>query len=206
MTTLLYVLVAAAAVSVVPWEQLAESKGPLAAVANTASPALGQAVGVVALFATANTVLLILATGPRVMYGMARRRLLPGLFGAVWDARGTPWLSILVALAVSVAFALTGKIDFVARVTNVAVFTLFAVVNTALIRLRMTRPNDKRPFRSGPSIGAFPLPACAGLAGIVVLGAFVDRTALAVGAVTIAAGLACSFVLVRDGRGSDRRG
>lgn len=202
-STVLYMLVAAVSVSVVPWERLAEADGPVALVTRIAvSDRAGDALSLLALFATFNTVLLILATGPRVMYGMARRGMLPPVMGTVWTARGTPSVAILITTAVAIAFVLTGDIGFVAQVSNFAVFTLFVVVNGAVIRLRMRRPELVRPFRVRPSTGPVPLPAVLGLVGAIGLTAFMDRTALLVGFGGLALGVVLSFVLVPRPGGS----
>ena len=77
-TTVIYALVAAVVVSAVPWQELASSEAPLADVVRERSGStFANAISFVALFATFNTVLLVLATGPRAMYGMSRRGLLP---------------------------------------------------------------------------------------------------------------------------------
>lgn len=197
-TTVVYVLVSAVVVSVVPWEELAGSGAPLASVVERAAGArFGQAIAFVALFATFNTVLLILATGPRAAYGMARRGLLPPVMGRVWAARGTPWVAILVATGVSLAFAVSGDIGFVAQVTNFAVFTLFVAVNGAVMRLRFTQPDVARPFRVRPTVAGVPLPSLVGLGGALVLSAYMDRSALVVGSGALILGLALSFVLVQ---------
>jgi APA family basic amino acid/polyamine antiporter len=197
-TALIYVTVAAVAVSAVPWDRLAEAEAPLAEVMRTvASERLADAIALIALFATFNTVLLLLATGPRAMYGMSNRGMLPAVFGRVWQRRGTPWVAILSVTAIAVAFALTGDIGFVAQVTNFAVFTLFVSVNGSLIRLRMTRPDLPRPFRAGPSFGPVSLPALVGLGGALGLAVFMERGAFVTGLVALVLGVALSFVLVR---------
>lgn len=93
-TTVIYALVCAVVVSVVPWQELATSDAPLAdVVARLLGDRFARGISFVALFATGNTVLLVLATGPRAIYGMANRGLLPAVFGRVWAARGTPWVA-----------------------------------------------------------------------------------------------------------------
>ncbi|MGE3855466.1 MAG: APC family permease, partial [Dehalococcoidia bacterium] len=197
-TTVIYALVCAVVVSVVPWQELATSDAPLADVVRVlAGDRLAQGISLVALFATFNTVLLVLATGPRAMYGMANRRLLPAVFGRVWAARGTPWVAILGVTAVSVVFAVSGDIGFVAQVTNFAVFTLFVVVNGAVMRLRVVQPDRPRPFRVRPAIAGMPLPSTIGLGGALLLSAYMDRDALVVGVAALVLGFALSFVLVR---------
>ena len=196
-STSIYIAVAAVSVSIVPWEQLAEAEGPLALVVTTAtSERFGQALALIALFATFNTVLLLLATGPRVMYGMAQAGMLPRSLGTVWSSRGTPWVAIALVTAVSTGFALIGDISFVAEVSNFAIFTLFVLVNGAVIRLRQVRPDLARPFRMWPAIGPAPLPAVIGLAGAIGLAAFMDRTAFVVGLGALVLGIALSYALL----------
>ena len=201
-TTVLYVLVAVTAVSVVPWQELADAAGPLALVVSVAgSDRLGDALAVIALFATFNTVLLMLATGPRVMYGMARSGMLPAVFGRVWARRGTPWVAVVSVTGVSVVFALTGDIGFVAQVSNFAIFALFTTVNASVIRLRLVRPDLRRPFRIRPCVGTVPLPPIVGLGGALGLAAFMDSSAFLVGLGALLVGGLLSFVLVQPDRG-----
>jgi len=205
-TTAVYVLVAMVATAVVPWPELAASAAPLATVVEReAGPTLARAVALIALFATSNTVLLLLATGPRAMYGMSNRRLLPWWLGLVWRRRGTPWVSVLLVTGVATAFALTGDVSFIAEVTNFAVFTLFVVVNGALIRLRVTQPDRARPFRLRPAIGPVPLPSAVGLIGAIALAAYMDRQAFAVGALVLAVGIVLSFVVAGRANGPTAR-
>ncbi len=196
-TTFVYVAVAAVAVSVVPWERLASAEAPLAEVVRVAGwGRFSNVLALVALFATFNTVLLLLATAPRAMYGMAQRGMLPAVFARVWAARGTPWVAIVTTLVVSIAFALSGDIAFVAQVTNFAVFTLFVSVNASLIRLRIARPELARPFRARPSVGPVPVPAGVGLVGALALAAFMEREAVVIGIATLLIGVALSFALI----------
>ncbi len=201
-TTVLYVAVAAAAVSVLGAGPLSEAAAPLARVVEVAGgERLGDAVAVMALFATFNTVLLILATGPRAMYGMANRRILPAVIGKVWPARRTPLVAIAIATALAVAFGLTGDVGYVAQVTNFAVFTLFVAVNASVIRLRFTQPARARPFRLRPAVRGVPLIPVAGLGGALLLAGFMDRDAFVTGLAALALGVAASFLFVRRGRG-----
>jgi APA family basic amino acid/polyamine antiporter len=200
-TTLLYVTVAAVAVSVLGAGPLSDAAAPLARVAEQAAgERMGSVLSVVALFATFNTVLLLLATGPRAMYGMAQRRMLPAVMGRVWPARRTPWVAIVFATVMALAFGLPGDIGYVAQVTNFAVFTLFVVVNASVIRLRFSDPGRARPFRLRPEVGRVPLASLVGLAGALLLAVFMERDAFITGLVALALGIAASFAFVRPGR------
>ena len=80
-TTIIYILVGIAAVSVVPWWELSQSEAPLALVAERV---LGEnsflVLSVIALFSTFNTALVMLLSGSRLIYGIAERQALPGIF------------------------------------------------------------------------------------------------------------------------------
>src|SRR5690606_24216143 len=145
--TLLYILVCIAAVSVVGWEGLAGSEAPFAEVATAAwGPWGADVLSVIALFATANTVLLMLLAASRISYGMARSGSLPGPLARVHVTRRTPYLAILVAAIGAVLFLFAGDIGFVANVTNFTIFVTFMIVNLSVILLRYRSPDQKRPF------------------------------------------------------------
>ncbi|MEM3078327.1 MAG: amino acid permease, partial [Nitrososphaerales archaeon] len=77
-STLLYVLVALSVVSIIPYGQLASSTSPLADVAlKVQGPQAYLILSIIALFATSNTVLIILISTSRIAYGMARESSLP---------------------------------------------------------------------------------------------------------------------------------
>ena len=196
-TSVLYVLVAAVATAVVPWEALAEAPAPLARVAEAASnDRFADALSVLALFATFNTVLLLLATGARVTYGMANRRLLPAALGRL-SGRQTPWVAAFGLTGLAIAFASTGDIGFVAQVTNFAVFGQFLAVNAAVIALRRQQPDLHRPFHTHGHIMGVPLTPLLGIATTLLLAAFMERAAFATGLIALALGVAVSLVVLR---------
>lgn len=202
-TTILYILVAVTAVSSFAWDQLAASDAPLAdMVEAVSSDRLADAISAIALFATFNTVLLLIATGARISYGMARRRLLPAVFGRVSKTTRTPWVATLVLTIAAIALASTGDIGFIAQVTNFSVFALFAIVNAAVIALRHSRPEARRPFRLPGTINGWPLIAVIGLLGNLGLAAYMDRDAFIAGFVLLAVGVLASFYIVRYERGA----
>ncbi len=71
-SVILYVLVALSVVSVLGWQQLAVSTAPFADVVSaTLGPDAAIVISVIALFATANTVLMSMYASSRILYGMA---------------------------------------------------------------------------------------------------------------------------------------
>ena len=169
-STVLYILVSIAAVSIVGWEKLAASDAPLALVAQVA---FGQkaffVLSVIALFATFNTVLVTLIATSRMMYGMAENHGAPKIFYSIHRKFKTPWFAVLVTAVLSAAFVLIGKIETVASLTDFTLFSTFAIVNLALIFLRYEAPHLRRGFTSPCNIGKFPVLAALGAASSVFM-------------------------------------
>lgn len=188
----LYIAVAISAVSVLGWQRLSESPAPFGEIAFAA---LGQRafviVSVMALFATSNTVLLMLLAASRIMYGMAESGSLPGVLALVHPVTRTPWTAILLVMILGMAFSLLKEIAFVANISNFTVFLTFIVVNSVLIFLRYKKPEAARPFRVPLSIGRLPLLPLLGVAFNVFMLLQLSSEVLAIGSgLAILGGLA----------------
>lgn len=155
-TAVVYILVAISAVSVIGWEELANSKAPLATVASAVfGPWAFFLLGIIALFSTSNTVLIILVTTSRMIYGMAKTKSLPFVFSKVHEKTRTPYIAILSLMAASILFVLIGNLKFIANLTNLFLFFTFASVNLGLIVLRYKCRYKKRGFVCPGNIGKF---------------------------------------------------
>ncbi len=173
-TSVVYVLVAISAVSVVGWEALSQSDAPLALVAATALGGIaGPVLAIIALFSTANTVLITLVTSSRQIYGMAKRKSLPQVLSHVHERTQTPWAAIGVATLIAIIFTLIGDIAIVANITNLFLFITFGSVNLSLIILRYKCKKMKRPFRCPGNIKGFPVVPLIGLISSVVMIGFI---------------------------------
>jgi amino acid transporter len=167
--TTLYVLVALAAVALLPAAELGAADAPLAAAARARSPKVAGALGGIALFATANTAIVSMLVASRVVFGIARDGELPERLASVLPRRKTPWLAILVVAAVAAALVPFGKVGVVASLSSFASLLAFAGVNVALVVLRYREPDRERPFRVRGAIGRFAvLPAIATIATLGV--------------------------------------
>ena len=130
--TAVYLLVAVSATAAVGWRALSESTAPLALVARQAlGPAADTGLSLVALAATANTVLLLLVAAARSVYGMAAAGVLPRWLGVV-DRRGVPTRATLVVTAIAGALILLSDLTRVAALTDAAVLMSFLFVNLSL--------------------------------------------------------------------------
>lgn len=186
----LYLLVAIAAISVLGWESLSATDAPLAEVARQAlGGSAFDVIAVVALFSTANTILLMLVAASRMIYGMASSEALPRFLAWVHPGVQTPARAIVICLIVSVGFALSGDLGLVAGATNFAVFVGFGAVNASLIVLRYTHADTPRPFRVPLNIGRFPVLPVVALASVVFMMANLETNAILIGLGLFALGI-----------------
>ncbi|MCP1393228.1 MAG: amino acid permease [Methanothrix sp.] len=197
-TIVLYMLVAVSVVSVVSWETLAASDAPFSEVA---AEALGAdafvVISAIALFATANTVLLMLLAGSRIAYGMAESSSLPDFLAKVHPKRRTPWAAILVVMLLSMGFVFSGDIAFVASANDFILFATFVVINASLIYLRRIDPTRPRPFRVPMSLGWVPVPPVFGILTCIFLIFHLEPAAVLLGAALAVVGVLLAFVCCR---------
>ena len=169
-TTVIYVLVAVVAVSVVPADALYAasrldnpSEGPLALVASTAlqSPMGGNLFTVIALCATANTVLVLHIVTSRMLYGIARDNYLPDFLARVSPGNRSPVSAIVLTTVFCVLFTLGGSLGDVANLTNVGVFMVFFMVNLMVLVRRYKNRNSENSGSTAVALainlGWFPL-------------------------------------------------
>jgi APA family basic amino acid/polyamine antiporter len=169
-STVLYILVALSAVSIIGWERLASSPAPMTEVAAAATGEwMVPILSTIALFATGNTVLIILIVASRILYGMARGGSLPKIFSRVHSKRGTPYISVAVVMVISALFTMIGDLSFVAKITNLGIFIGYLFVNLSLIKVRMKQPHLKGSFRAPINIGNFPVLAAFGVATCIFM-------------------------------------
>ncbi len=161
-TTLLYIAVALAAITLANPQELYASQEPAALIASRIHPGLRAILSVIALFSTGNTVLLILVSSSRMVYGLASQRVFPEFLARVHKTTGTPHYAVLVCCIAASLLLLAGDIRTVAEVTNFWVFICYFFVNLSAILLRYGR-TSKSAFRMPLNIGRFPLPAFFGL-------------------------------------------
>jgi APA family basic amino acid/polyamine antiporter len=195
----LYVGVAITATSALPWQQLATSASPLAEVARaTGGATYADVLAGIALFATFNTALMMLATGARRAYGMANRGMLPELFRTVGARRKTPWVAALLLTLAAAGIALVGDIRFAAHSANFAIFLAFLAVNTTVVWLRRTRPEAERPFRIPLSLGGIPVIPVVSNLGILALAFASERRAALLVLALLAVGALLSPFAIRS--------
>jgi APA family basic amino acid/polyamine antiporter len=134
--TVLYLLIAITAVSVVHWDVLASAPAPLGAVMERAAPWMPAMVyTVITIFAVANTALINFVMGSRLVFGMARQGLLPRALAKIHPKRNTPHIAaVAIFVAVSVLVSV-GDTSQLAAATVILLLAVFVLMNLAQIAL-----------------------------------------------------------------------
>jgi len=159
---LVYVLVSMAAALTVPVDQLAESDAALLEVVKQgivpfSTDFMTTLFSVIALIAITNTTLVTIVTQPRILYGMAKEDVVPGVFARIHATRRSPWVGLLFSGIVVAALLVAGSvvvsaggIDLVntlALVTVVLLLAIYALVIVSCLKLR-GQDEDERTFRA----------------------------------------------------------
>lgn len=196
LSTVLYVAVAIAGVSVLGARALAASPRPLADVmAHVLGDRGATVVAAIAVVTTTNTTLLAVTAASRVIYGMATSGALPRAFAVVHQIRRTPIRAILVVTGIATVFAAFGDFAIIAAVTDFAVYIVFLAVNGTVIILRRTHPEIPRPFAVGGTIGGVPVLPVLGLGSVALMLTQLEPLAITVGTVACGAGLAAGWLV-----------
>ncbi len=175
-TTVIYLLVALAVVRLMSWEELANSKAPLADAASRAWGPSYTFLSLIALFATTNTVLGFLVSASRLAYGLAEEGVVSPVLGRVDKWRRTPYVSVIFSGGLSILLVLltdylpqvTGwrlafgeyryeLIDLVGKTASLSVLLAFILVNLSVIVLRFSESGRERFFKVPLSVGNVPV-------------------------------------------------
>jgi basic amino acid/polyamine antiporter, APA family len=165
---LIYILVSISAISLVPAGELGEGEAPLLKVVTAGAPnaPVDQIFPLISMFAVANTALINMMMASRLLYGMAKQRVLPPGFARVLPNRRTPWVSILFTTALAYGLIIiVGRVSALGGTTALLLLAVFTVVNICCLVLRRDPQPQHRHFVAPtvmPILGAI---CCAYLVG-----------------------------------------
>ncbi len=147
----IYLLVTMTASMVVPTGALSDSSGPLLEVVERGPIDIPlKLFAFIALLAVANGALINMIMASRLVYGMARRDVVPSVFGRVLSGRRTPHVAIAFTTLIAVVLISTGDISELADTTVLLLLGVFAIVNVTVLVLR--RDPVEGPHFQAPSI------------------------------------------------------
>jgi len=157
--TVLFVLVSAVMVGVVPYKQMLNEPAPLViAIEAAAARAAGTPwaplmngltvlLTVGALAALSSVMVVMMLAQPRIFLAMAKDGLMPAWAGIVHPRFKTPHVSTIVTgVVVALAAGLT-PIATLGTLVSIGTLMAFVIVSVGVIVLRRTRPDLPRPFR-----------------------------------------------------------
>ena len=145
---IIYMLANVAYLYVSPIDRVAAS--PLVA-ADTMQAIFGQVgvalVSVVVAISTLGALTAVMLAAPRVFFAMADDRLFFHQVAKVHPRYKTPYVAILLAVTLGVAFVLTRTFEQLADTFVLAIWPFYGVAIAGLYRLRRTRPDLPRPYK-----------------------------------------------------------
>ena len=147
--TIIYIVVAAAAVGALPYTGFAKSPEPLALILREiGSPGVATLVAAAAVIALPTVLLAFLYGQSRIFLVMARDGFLPVSLAAVDLKRGTPVRITLITAVLVAIIAGVMPIDAIAALANAGTLAAFIAVSLAMLVLRRRDPDAKRSFRT----------------------------------------------------------
>ena len=145
-STTVYVAVALVVLAVVPIEEIVTSPAPLLLVITGEREGISRGFSAVALVAVSNGVLIQILVLARLLYGMARRSLLPGWLSEV-SAFQVPLRATVIAGTLILVSTLVLPFHALLRISTTLTILLFVLVNLALCRLHYLQPAHQLAFK-----------------------------------------------------------
>lgn len=144
-STVLYLAIALVAVLALPINDLASSNAPLALIVENSVEASDNKstlfISAISLVAVVNGALIQIIMASRVLYGMGNTGLAPHMLAKVHPRTQTPLISTGLATIAVLVLALWLPLVTLAQITSFITLAIFAGVNLALIRLKLSTPN-----------------------------------------------------------------
>ena len=106
-----------------------------------------QVLLVISVITVISTINATLMTAPRVLYGMARDRLLPHTLTSI-NQGGTPAWALLLCALVSTALIFSGTLETLLAIDSVLFVAVYLSGFVALLVLRRREPHLSRPYRA----------------------------------------------------------
>ncbi|MEQ9259139.1 MAG: amino acid permease [Roseovarius sp.] len=169
-TSLLYALVAVAAVRAVPLADLAQSEQPLALVWQAGHGGSAAFLALIAVAAAMNGVLAQIVMAARVLFGLGRRTPAFAIFHHAHERLGTPVLATCLVGAMLLPAALTLPVAELASATSALLLGVFVLVNAALLAVKRGAPPAR--FNVPAAVPAFGLLGSLGALYITLGGPF----------------------------------
>jgi len=147
--TVLYIAVSTVLTGMVPYNKINIDAPVSDAFKQVGLPWAQFLVSLGALTGITSVLLVLMLSQPRVLLAMARDGLLPkSFFGSVHHRFRTPWKSTIVTGIVVGLMAAFIPLRILAELVNIGTLLAFVIVCLAVLVVRITHPDQPRPFRA----------------------------------------------------------
>jgi APA family basic amino acid/polyamine antiporter len=164
--TVLYIAVSAVLTGMVPAHEINRDAAVVDAFRRVGLTWMQYLVAAGAMTGITSVLLVMMLSQPRVMLAMARDGLVPPkFFGDIHPKFRTPWKSTILTGIFVAAMAGFLPLSILAEMTNIGTLLAFVIVCGAVLIMRRTHPDAKRPFRA-PLVPFVPI---AGIATCLLL-------------------------------------
>jgi APA family basic amino acid/polyamine antiporter len=145
----LYIAVSAILTGMVPSSQIDIDAPVAVAFAQRGLPWAQRLIDVGAITGITSVLLVMMLSQPRVLLAMARDGLVPpSVFGVVHPRFRTPWKSTILTGCFVATMAAFLPLRILAELTNIGTLLAFVIVCAAVLVMRRTHPEARRPFRA----------------------------------------------------------
>ena len=141
LSSVLYFLVALAAVTSVSGTQLATSDAPLAFLYQQITGKEPVLITLISMLAVINGALIQIIMASRVCYGMGKKHWLPAVFAQVHATTRTPVFATGVVALLVLIMALWLPLETLAKATSYFLLVVFSLINLSLWRLKKRQPH-----------------------------------------------------------------
>jgi APA family basic amino acid/polyamine antiporter len=147
--TILYIAVAAVLTGMIPYNQINIDAPVSDAFRQVGLPWAQLLVSVGAVAGITSVLLVMMLSQPRIFLAMARDGLLPtGFFGAIHERFRTPWKATILTGAFVATLGAFLPLRILAELVNIGTLLAFVIVCAAVLIMRRTHPEVRRPFRA----------------------------------------------------------
>ena len=147
--TILYILVSAVLTGMVPYKEINIDAPVVDAFKRTGMTWMQYLVAAGAMTGITSVLLVMMLSQPRVMLALGRDGLVPNsFFGAVHPTWRTPWKSTILTGLFVASMAGFIPLSILAEMTSIGTLFAFVIVCGAVLVMRKTNPDAKRPFRA----------------------------------------------------------
>src|ERR671933_360262 len=147
--TVLYIAVSAVLTGMVPYKQIDINAPVVEAFKRAGVTWMQYLVAAGAMTGITSVLLVMMLSQPRVMLALARDGLVPkGFFGDIHPKFRTPLKSTILTGIFVAAMAGFIPLSILAEMTSIGTLFAFVIVCGAVLVMRRTNPNAKRPFRA----------------------------------------------------------